>query len=318
MLSPLSKLLLAPLLLGAAAPAPTPKKAAPVQKAAPTPNAAPKAAPAASPPKSTPAASPAAPAPAAAYRIPGFVTEDEEAVLRSSALSDPERQKVREILVEMRAQRLNAPRRFVWDVPERLDEVEVPGEMKSDGIPVRLAAVRSKLKLDALMRHIYLKYLEAGLYVPKAENQLKSPQVPMLTALDPDTYVSYTAVFQPNPDGTTTVVLGEAHLDERQDPSARGNFAPIFPGAEALIHSEMEGMRSLTFTAKATGDEVKRFYRETFGKAGAREVAPDTFQTGRRQLRVATHAIDGGKQVVSITERLALEDPEALANDVSP
>lgn len=200
--------------------------------------------------------------------------------------------------------------RFTWDVPEKIEVVDVPGILRSDGIPLRLTAVRSKMKLEPLIRHFYGRFVEARLYVAEADEQLQLPKVPMLTALDTTTLISYTVVFQQNPDGTTTVVLGEAHLSER-DPSPAGfDFAPIFPGASEVVRSDVEGMRTLTFTTGAKADEVLRFYRDVMGKAGSRELSPGLFQDGGRQVKVATHPL-GGRLTVSISERAATAESDA-------
>ncbi len=107
---------------------------------------------------------------------------------------------------EASAQRLP----FTWDVPKVIEEIEVPGLMRADGIPVKLRSVKSAERPEVILQHLVDRFEAWGFYIPPKRTQwLREPQ---LTALDTERLISYTFIIQTNPDGTTTVVLGEANL----------------------------------------------------------------------------------------------------------
>jgi hypothetical protein len=198
----------------------------------------------------------------------------------------------------------------VWDIPQILSVVDVPGRVEALGVPVAMRAVRSKEKIEPLARHLLCQFQQAGLYLPPPRHLSASVREAQLTGLDPDTFVVYTIFLQPNPDHTTTVLLTESFLEERRRPADEVQFAPVMPGAKQLFTSRLEGLELLHYAVAAPPDEVERFHRETLGKEGFREVSPGTFQRKSDLLRVSLQAIaSGGETSVQVLHRLL---PEGL------
>jgi hypothetical protein len=116
-------------------------------------------------------------------------------------------------------------------------------------------------------------------------------------------------VLQPNPDGTTTVILGEANVGERVT-SKGATFAPVFPGAKAPLISEQEGLRTMAYSAIATPQEVLGFYRDTLAKDGYREVEPGVFARGDEHLKINARAAGKGQSLVTVVgSRDAFQPP---------
>ncbi|MCY1017674.1 hypothetical protein [Pyxidicoccus sp. MSG2] len=196
---------------------------------------------------------------------------------------------------------------FVWDVPRVKDIIDVPGVMLADGIPVRMKAVRSAEKIEPLMGHIVDRWVEWGLYVAPPEQQPQKLREPMLTALDPERFITYTVIFQPNPDGTTTLYLGEA--DMSKPPGAMSTVAPVFPGAEGVLTSDLETVRSVTYSVRAKETEVDAFYKTELAKAGFKEVKPRRFRAGQEEVELILKPLQPGQQSVSVMRRTV--GPEA-------
>lgn len=198
---------------------------------------------------------------------------------------------------EAAAQRLP----FTWDVPQVVGAVDVPGVMMADGIPVRIHAVRSKEKPQVLLQHLVDRFLAWGFFIPPVEQQAQPFRQPQLTALDTERLISYTVILQPYPDGTTAVYLGEADLS--QPPSRSSSFAPIFPGASEVLHSDVEAARSLTYSAAAKQPEVEAFYREELGKAGYSEVEKNLYRNDSDELQVMVRPAKGEQVSVVVIRR---------------
>jgi len=202
--------------------------------------------------------------------------------------------------------------KFTWEVPGVIETVTVPGTPRALGVPVRLQAARSKLPGDELLAFFAKRFAAAGLYIPPPSRQVQVTREAALTALDPATLVSYTVILQPNRDGTTTVIMGEANLALRAQAQAQGaEIAPVFPGATGLLRSEQEGLRTLAYSAAGTPEEVLAFYRELLVKDGYRESEPGAFLKGEDQLRVSARAEGKGRVTVAvISSRAAFAVPD--------
>lgn len=171
--------------------------------------------------------------------------------------------------------------KFKFDVPGALDEVDVPGMMKSSGVPLRIRAVRSKLKLPELVDHFTAAFEKEGLFIPPP-GQISAPG-PHVTGYDAEKGIAYSALFQTNLDRTITVVLSESYLHARRAPAP---FAPVFPGSGEPLDAQTEGARSLQYTTSAHTKEIEAFYREVMAKAGCREVEPLAFACQGKLNRV--------------------------------
>ena len=209
------------------------------------------------------------------------------------------------------AARAAAPLR--WDVPSAFMSVPVHGEQEALGVPMRLTAVRSRASVSDLFDHFLRAFEKADLYIPPREGQFMAEGGLSLTGLDVERLVSYTVIFQPMPDGTTTVLLGEADLHRRKAPGADGRV-PVYPGARGLLRSRNEGADTLAYTVKAPPGEVLRFYQETLGRAGftPSPEEPTTFVRAGHVFQVLlqrAHA-PGEVSVVVFERRAAPREPE--------
>jgi hypothetical protein len=191
---------------------------------------------------------------------------------------------------------LRLARRLRFDVPHAIAEAEVPEMMRALGVPVRLRAVRSSDKPEVLMRHFAQAMDKADLFI--APNTMELPgHMPHLTGLDVDNGVSYSVLLQPNLDGTTTVILGEAYLHARREESA-SDLAPLYPGAKGVLQASQESARTLSYTVQALPAEVNAFYQKAFAAEGLQEVEPGIFSGPSRTVRVWIQPKPGGQASV--------------------
>ncbi|MCP3099040.1 hypothetical protein LZ198_09155 [Myxococcus sp. K15C18031901] len=196
---------------------------------------------------------------------------------------------------------------FSWDVPDVVGVVDVSGPIVANGVPVKMSAVRSKARTEVILQHLVDRFLVWGLYVPPMAKQPQLLREPMVTAIDTRAFVSYTAILQPNPDGTTTVFLGQA--DFTRGPSAASSLAPVYPGGKGLLQTQMEGARTLVYSVVAKAADVEVFYRDTLAEAGFQEVDPLVFQSSQDILQVRlTPAKDGALSVVVVRRALSEEE----------
>ncbi|HEX8441084.1 hypothetical protein [Archangium sp.] len=195
---------------------------------------------------------------------------------------------------------------FTWDVPRVVESVDVPDVMRADGIPVKLRSVKSAEKPEVIVQHLVKRFEAAGFFIPPDGHRTQRLAEPQLTALDTDRLISYTFILQPNPDGTTTVVLGEANLGmARKEQSA---FAPVFPGGTDVMQSDMEGARTLTYSVTAEQGKVRDFYLKELRAAGFTETSPGTWHRTGEELRVAIRPGPAGRVVVIILRRTTTEE----------
>jgi hypothetical protein len=189
---------------------------------------------------------------------------------------------------------------FAWDVPEVIEEVPVGNAPSSGGRPMRVRAVRSRWSASKLRKKLEDDFVRAGLWIPPEHDQPQNLPLPYVAAVDGVRMLSYSAFFQVNRDGSTTLILGEVDLASRV---ASAPAAPVFPGAVGVLTSDVEAMRSVSFRAKARPDEVQSFYREVLGKAGFKETGPGTYERGpdRTLVSVQGPEADGMARVLVTT-----------------
>jgi hypothetical protein len=194
---------------------------------------------------------------------------------------------------------------FTWDVPRVVESVDVPGVMRADGIPVKLRSVRSAERPEVIVQHLVNRFQAAGFYIPPDSHRTQMVAEPQLTALDTDRLISYTFFLQPNRDGTTTVLLGEANLGLAR--KEQNTFAPVFPGGTDLLRSEMEGARTLSYGVVAQPEKVGEFYLTELRKAGFTETADGVWRRGREELRVGIRPAQAGRVAVLLMMRTSTE-----------
>lgn len=169
-----------------------------------------------------------------------------------------------------------------WEVPGQVSVLEVPATMEVGGIPVRFRVVSSKDKVEFLLRHFAQAFSDAGFYIERRQKRL-APQL-HLTALNTQTFVSYTVILTPQPGGLTEVVVGEARLSARK-PTAPPTL-PVFAGAQDVLQADFEGAQTLGYTVQAPAADVKAWYQERLSKAGYKEEEPLVFRRKEQEIRV--------------------------------
>lgn len=205
---------------------------------------------------------------------------------------------------------------FAWDVPEAIEEVPVGNAPSSGGRPMRVRAVRSRWTAAQLRKKLEADFVRAGLWIPPASAQPQDLPLPYISAVDGRRMLSYSAFFQVNRDGSTTLILGEVDLASRV---ASTPAAPVFPGAVGVLTSDVEAMRSVSFRARARPDEVQAFYREVLGKDGFKETSAGTYERGPDRTLVSIQGPDEqGMLHVLVTTTAATPGPAPVRNAPPP
>ena len=194
------------------------------------------------------------------------------------------------------------PKPRVWDVPRVLEVVDVPGRTEALGMPVSIHAVRSAESVEVIEAHLRRQFQEAGLFLPPRQHVEPISSEVQVTGLDPDTYIAYTVFLQPNPDGTTTVLLTEAFLEERRREAPGDSFVPLMPGARGVLHSSTESTSVVQYSVKARREDARSFHSRTLTGTGYREVEPGVFQRGAEVLRVSVRPLNEDEVVVVVVK----------------
>lgn len=207
---------------------------------------------------------------------------------------------------------------FTWDVPKVLETIEVPGVIKSDGVPVKLRSVRSAERPEVILQHLVNRFEAWGFYIPPDRHRTQLTQEPQLTALDTERFISYTFVLQPNPDGTTTVVLGEANLAQRE--AGQAPSVPVFPGAQGLVSSDVEVAHVVSYQVAVSKQpaDVAGFYRKELSQQGYTETERNLYRKGSEELTVSVGAPREGNVSVVVTRRTSPEEDSPLDAQPSP
>jgi hypothetical protein len=169
-------------------------------------------------------------------------------------------------------------------VPGQLQLVPVGKRLEGGGLPMAVFLAKSSWELDRLLLHYAGRFAEAGYFIPPKMGRLTGLKLPRVVALDDVRMVSFLIYGWPEADGTTTLVLGAADLKNRKQ--VTGGTVPVFPGAKSPTRFNVELATALSFSAKATQDEVIDFYRSVLPSGGWKEREPGTFVKGGRALRV--------------------------------
>jgi hypothetical protein len=197
---------------------------------------------------------------------------------------------------------------FEWDVPGIVHHVDVAGTQEALGIPMKLHAVTSSWKPDALFTHFVEQFKKAGFFIPPPSGQTAVHGAISLTALDVDRLLAYSVIMRPNPDGKTTkVLLGTANVGQIRKPEDSA-FLPVYPGAENLVTVNVEVGKSLSYITKATQQELQDFYREAMPKKGYTEKKPGLFRKGNEAVEVLSRPREGGGLSVIIMGRNGSDD----------
>jgi hypothetical protein len=201
---------------------------------------------------------------------------------------------------------------FTWKLKNVIEDIDMPGMQESNGIPVRLHAVRVKGDLVDTVEDVAEGFVRAGLWM---EPVLKQPQLSaetQVTALDWSRFISYTALIQPDKrTGTCMVILGEANIGlgaAMKQMHQAPDFAPVPPPAKNLMRSRAETLQTLTFTVSGMAEaDVKKFYSVEMKKLGYSE-KDGTFEKGNEQIRLAVRK-DNAEVVVMLVRHNTLAAP---------
>ncbi|MFL5348467.1 MAG: hypothetical protein ACJ8AT_27030 [Hyalangium sp.] len=201
---------------------------------------------------------------------------------------------------------------FHWDVPGLLQWVDSAGVQVSDGVPITLQMALSKEPVEVLLQHFANSFQKAGFFIPPDREQVQAMREPQLTALDPERMVSYTVIFQPNPDNTVTLILGTSDLSHYTPWKGTDlGWAPLPPNARLLMRTDLEGGQSAVLSVSSSAEQVMGFYREALKQAGFVEDEPGQFRRGSETIGVYPQSQEG-KLSVSLTHRLGgAEAPRA-------
>lgn len=176
------------------------------------------------------------------------------------------------------------PPPFSWDVPGQVQLVPVGKRLEGGGLPMMIYLARSSWDLDRLLLHYAGRFAEAGYFIPPKMGRITGLKLPRVVALDDVRMVSFLVYGWPEPDGTTTLVLGAADLKNRKQ--VTGGSVPVFPGARSPTRFNVELATALSFTAKATQEEVIDFYRSVLPSGGWKEREPGSFVKDGKVVRV--------------------------------
>ena len=176
------------------------------------------------------------------------------------------------------------PAPFSWDVPGQVQLVPVGKQLEGGGLPMAVFLAKSTWELDRLLLHYAGRFAEAGYFIPPKMGRITGLKLPRVVALDDVRMVSFLVYGWPEADGTTTLVLGAADLKNRKQ--AQGGVLPVFPGAKSPTTFNVELATAVSFTAKATQEEVIDFYRSVLPSGGWKEREPGAFVKDGRVVRV--------------------------------
>ena len=192
------------------------------------------------------------------------------------------------------------PPRFAWPKLQVLEHVESNAIVEAGGVPVALRAVHVRESARELVQRFADAFRAGGLYVPPGKEQPQlANNAAMLTALDPRRRITYTVILMAQPDGTTTLYLGEANHALARAPGAENDFAPMPPGAQGALRVSAEGSRTLSFQVLLSGAQVQAFYDDALLKAGwKRGDEAGVYTRPGAELRLTHQAGDGGRRAV--------------------
>jgi hypothetical protein len=197
------------------------------------------------------------------------------------------------------------PPPFKWQLQNVLENIDMPGQQESGGVPVKLHAVRVKNNLRGVLDQVVDSFLKQGLYMQPLNQQAQLTAETQVTALDTERFISYSAIIRPEPGGVCTVVLGEANIGlaavNRQLDQGRAELAPVPELARHRLASRAEGLESLTFLVAMPEAQLKAWYSTEMHKRGYEEQG-SVFRKGREHISLRTRA-NGADTAVLLIKR---------------
>ena len=197
---------------------------------------------------------------------------------------------------------MNPP--FRWAMRNVVEDIDIPGVQESNGVPVKLHAVRVKNDLRGVLEEIVGSFEKQGLYIQPVDQQQQFTAETAVTALDVDRFISYTAIIRCERNGICSVVLGEANVGlaaaMRQFNKAKGTFAPVPPNATGMVTTSAEGMSSLAYSVPMGEAEVKKWYAAELPKLGFKALPDHRYKRGTEVVTVSTRRHEGTVTVLLI------------------
>jgi hypothetical protein len=194
---------------------------------------------------------------------------------------------------------------FTWPMPDVLESIDLPGVSMANGVPVKLHILRTRRPAAEMLQRYATAFDRAGFYIPPRQKRRLAE--PHLTALDTVALISHTVILKPEPDGSTTCILGEANLRSAQG-AAQARKAPLLmPGAADVVQVQQEGSALLSFEVRADAEAVRRHYRERLVREGwqasDRPGEEDVFSRAEQVLQLVLREKAGGVSSVLIVQR---------------
>lgn len=202
---------------------------------------------------------------------------------------------------------------FLFTPPKAVMNVQVPEELESLGVPVRIEALKSEASLQELIDYYYTAFVKAGYFIPSLDQQFMGEGGVSLTALDYKKKVSYTVIFVEEPSGVI-VITGVADLFRRRSAEQVKTDFPLFATAKGVVISRGEGVETIAYRAAATPAQIEAFYSDTLTRVGFRATDDGWFVRGGEEVRVGAlaHSDQPGAVDVTIVRRGA---PPPAAGD---
>lgn len=195
---------------------------------------------------------------------------------------------------------VSAPRTFT--LPDVIDVVDIPGEQKALGVPMKLKALRTKLPLADAQAAMLRQFEAAGLYIPPPHHLTQTAKEPVIVALDPATLVAYAVIFQPQKD-VTNVIVGTAFL-ARREKVGRPDWGPVYPSVKTITVTDVELLQAASYTVSVDEAEVKRFYEKVMPTGGFKKVSDGVWDKERERIQVVYSKDKDGSLRVLMTRSM--------------
>lgn len=172
---------------------------------------------------------------------------------------------------------------FVKDVPGAVSKPTIAEKMVVDGVVIESSTLVSNKDVATLKAHFRALFLKRGLYLAEEMEAVKLQLGEQVTGLDTENLISYTVILQPSGKGATTLIFSSAELGKRRQKEVPA-FAPAYPGSGPVTSTQLEWMKSMTYTTTATPAEIRAFYREKLTAQGYEQGPDDGFTKGPERI----------------------------------
>lgn len=184
------------------------------------------------------------------------------------------------------------PLPFVWELPPKtVSEVPIDGTTYVIGVPVRMRHLMVKAKPDEIGRHFLKSFKRQGLFVDAGQDVSR-----MFTAVDPQSFNTYTVVLQPNGPEHTSVIIGEAKPLLRESNEAAG--LPLPRSAQNVLPVKFEGYTVTAFSVPDALADVQSFYALELSRRGYQPKSDTVWLKQGEQLDVKLSTKNGRTNVV--------------------